>query len=236
MNARLFAAAAALWVCTLNYGCSKPAQCPATAADARNLCINGIPNLHAVAGEESGGHRVFRGGQPTPEGWSYLHDTLGVTTLGVTTVVKLNAPEESWGQGVDEPARQLGMTVVDASIPPHDYGLVPRSLPQPFEGIPEDRIALAVATLANADHGAVYVHCTHGRDRTGLIVGLFRVLEQQWAPKKAWDEMNEEGFRPLNVNLFVYWERLFRDADDAEAVARREHLQALIREKAGSSR
>jgi len=198
-------------------------QCPAQTADPRNVCSNGIPNFQLVPETKPTKHLVYRGGQPTEEGWAFLHDK-----LQVTTIVKLNAPEESWNQGVDEPATRLGMRVVDLSIPPHDYGLVPKSLSEPFKAIPEAKIALAIATLAAEDHGNVYVHCTHGRDRTGLIVGLYRVLHEGWQAKDAYTEMNTEGFRPLNRNLREFWEELLEHPEQPESKERQARLQELI--------
>jgi len=201
-------------------GCVKE-QCPVQASDVRNLCSNGIPNFQLVTGSEANGHAIYRGGQPTEAGWSYLH------TLGVTTVVKLNdAQAESLGQGMDDPASRLGMRVVDASIPPRDFGLSLKSMQQVVEGLPEDQVGRAIATLAGVGNGSVYVHCTHGRDRTGLIVGLFRVFQQHWKAEDAYREMKQEGFRPINANLFVFWHKLFDD--DKESLERRERLQASI--------
>jgi len=197
----------------------KSAQCPAQAADPRNLCSHGIPNLATVDKPEPSRRAVYRGGQPTAEGWAYLHDT-----MGVQTVVKLNDASESWEQGEDEPARRLGMTVVNASMPPHDHGLAPASLLELFKDIPEDTLALAVATVAREHQGNVYVHCSHGRDRTGLVVGLYRVLIQKQDPRSAHQEMNQEGFRPLNLNLSEYWHSLFDEPNDDESKARRARL------------
>ncbi|HEV3188964.1 MAG TPA: tyrosine-protein phosphatase [Polyangiaceae bacterium] len=181
-----------------------------------------------VNGTAASRHVIYRGGQPTAAGWAYLR---GV--LGVTTVVKLNAPEESWSQGWDEPAEQLGMRVVRVSIPPHDYGLAPASLPEPFRDVPEDKVALAITRLADDEHGNVYVHCTHGRDRTGLIVGLYRVFEQHWDPRTAYAEMNQTGFRPLNRNLHEFWENLFEHAENADASAKRARLADAITKQQG---
>jgi len=214
---------ARLLVLGLVAGCARAPQCPAQTADPRNVCSNGIPNFQLVPETKPTKHLVYRGGQPTEEGWAFLHDK-----LQVTTIVKLNAPEESWNQGVDEPATRLGMRVVDLSIPPHDYGLVPKSLSEPFKAIPEAKIALAIATLAAEDHGNVYVHCTHGRDRTGLIVGLYRVLHEGWQAKDAYTEMNTEGFRPLNRNLREFWEELLEHPEQPESKERQARLQELI--------
>jgi hypothetical protein len=125
------------------------------------------------------------------------------------------------------------MNVIDASIPPRDFGLSPKSIPQPFEHVPDERVALAVATLAHPASGNVYVHCSHGRDRTGLVVGFFRVFVQKWDPAKAREEMGVEGFRPLNVNLFLYWDTLFANIDGKEGAEHRERLATLIRTASG---
>jgi protein tyrosine/serine phosphatase len=35
---------------------------------------------------------------------------------------------------------------------------------------------------------SVFIHCTHGRDRTGLIIGAYRLLVNGW----TFDQMMEE--------------------------------------------
>jgi protein tyrosine/serine phosphatase len=43
----------------------------------------------------------------------------------------------------------------------------------------------------------VYVHCKNGRDRTSLVVALFRVLYQGWEPDEAWNyEVLAYGHQP----------------------------------------
>ena len=41
-----------------------------------------------------------------------------------------------------------------------------------------------------------YVHCHHGRDRTGVMVALYRVKVSGWAPEDAVREAEERGLRP----------------------------------------
>ena len=144
---------------------------------------NGIPNFHEV------GLGVYRGGQPTPAGWAFLK------LKGVKTVVKLDLASE----GSDEEAAKLGMTVIDASGPPSDLGDV-LGAPKP------ERIRLAVETLRNESLRPIFVHCFHGQDRTGLIVGLYRVLHDHRTKKAAYKEMQKNGFHRSLHGLREVWE------------------------------
>jgi hypothetical protein len=53
----------------------------------------------------------------------------------------------------------------------------------------------------------VFVHCQKGEDRTGLVVGLYRVLNQKWAPQDAWNEMFKFGYHPHFRALTHYFEK-----------------------------
>ena len=50
-----------------------------------------------------------------------------------------------------------------------------------------------------------FVHCSHGQDRTGLLVGLYR-LKQGWAKTNAYTEMLTNGFHPALHGLHEFWE------------------------------
>jgi len=64
---------------------------------------------------------------------------------------------------------------------------------------------LAILKTATATD-AIYVHCKHGQDRTGLVLGLERVIDEKWAPKAAHDEMLKIGFHPFFLGLNHYFE------------------------------
>lgn len=58
----------------------------------------------------------------------------------------------------------------------------------------ERRVKEALVTLADPALHPIFVHCRLGRDRTGMIVGLYRIYCQNWTPEAAWAEMLRFGF------------------------------------------
>lgn len=155
-------------------------------AAARRLVAEapGVPHFMEVS------PGVYRGGQPTSEGWIFLR------SKGVKTVVKLDLPAE----GTDEGAQEAGMTVVDASGPPSELSNV-------FGAPTNENLAKAVRSLRDKSLRPVFVHCAHGDDRTGLVVGMYRVLEEGWSKPRAYDEMRANGFHPVLRGLHAAWER-----------------------------
>ena len=61
---------------------------------------------------------------------------------------------------------------------------------------------LATATPSDP----IYVHCKHGQDRTGLVIGLEPVEVEHWAPAKAHAEMVKIGFHTFFLGLEEYFE------------------------------
>lgn len=173
---------------------------------------HGIPNLVQV---ESA---IWRGGQPTAEGWRHLY------ALGVTNVVKLNKPEE----GNDGPAILLGMIVQNFPISAIDQTV----------GTPS---RASIDAAARAIRHGTFVHCgsearteeaierndstgAGGNDRSGLVVALWRVRVQGWSKDRAHAEMIACGFRPILHGLYEIWE------DEPESV-HVSHMGAVNLEK-----
>jgi protein tyrosine/serine phosphatase len=76
-------------------------------------------------------------------------------------------------------------------------------LPSVFEKPDAANIQQAVDVLSKG--GGVLVHCTHGQDRTGLVVGVYRVKHDGWSKDKAWDEMVHHDFHQELVGLVEFW-------------------------------
>jgi protein tyrosine/serine phosphatase len=123
---------------------------------------------------------VFRSGQPTVKDWTGLHDV-----LGITRDLKLNS-------GVDWGAAQADVCVV------YD----PISFWRQMIGPTDEQIQTAVLAIRN---DGTLIHCTHGQDRTGLIVGIYRREIQGWSKEAAYAEMKANGFHWELVGLWWYW-------------------------------
>ena len=63
-----------------------------------------------------------------------------------------------------------------------------------------------LGVLADPTKRPILVHCLHGEDRTGLIIGLHRVFHEGVSPAKAYAEMLANGFHKALVFLNHYYE------------------------------
>jgi hypothetical protein len=127
---------------------------------------------------------LWRGGQPTEQGWAYLQK------LGITNVVKLNLESE----GSDAAAEKTGMRVYWAPITlPEQLGLKP---------IHTNEIEKLLATVPAR---GTFIHCEHGQDRTGLLVALWRVRRDGWSKSEAEKEMLAHGFHKDLHGLWQLW-------------------------------
>lgn len=148
---------------------------------------------------------IFRGGQPTRAQMETL-----IKEKKIKTVVKLDLKSEERVDATDNfdeeaVVKELGIAIVDASTPPSTL-----TLPNSFRDPDYNKIRLAVETLEDESKWPIYVHCKHGQDRTGLVVGLFRVLNANKNIHKdinaAYQEMKDYKFHPL-PGLLEYWRK-----------------------------
>jgi protein tyrosine/serine phosphatase len=147
-----------------------------------------ITNFHVV---RSG--RLYRGARPSEAGLTYLKK------IGVKTVVDLETT------GLFEPTDDSD--IANEKKEAAKLGLAFRAEPMSsYLPVSDSRVDQVMAILADPKAAPVYVHCAHGQDRTGLIIGLERVEQQHWQPKRAYDEMKADGFHPLLENLNHYFE------------------------------
>ena len=80
-----------------------------------------------------------------------------------------------------------------------------------FESREHDReVAEALGALNDPSLQPIFVHCRLGKDRTGLVIALYRVLYQQWDACTAWKEWKSFGYLPWNNGLKNYFEERLR--------------------------
>lgn len=70
---------------------------------------------------------------------------------------------------------------------------------------PDDQTIDQILGILKAAQAPLLVHCYHGEDRTGLVIGLERVLIEGWAAQKAYDEMISMGFHQILFGLDQYF-------------------------------
>jgi protein tyrosine/serine phosphatase len=71
----------------------------------------------------------------------------------------------------------------------------------------KDKVDSIMQVLNNPYYWPIFIHCKHGQDRTGLIIGLYRVFYQEWTPKEAYQEMIRYGFHPWLLGLRFYYKK-----------------------------
>ncbi len=122
---------------------------------------------------------LYRGGQPeTYEDYRFLKK------LKIKTIINLIPG----GEGEQQVAKLHGMDWV--GFPFLAYKTPPEAL---IDGILE--------TINDPARQPVFLHCFHGKDRTGLVIALHRVLYQKWKLNDAYYEMRGFGFNRIYLPL-----------------------------------
>lgn len=172
-------------VCLILTACATPTQ-PSAVIARVSPDAEPIFNLHVVSpdGTDSA-NAVYRSGQPRGEKqWKYLKE------IGIKTVVKLN----EFSSQVDESeerslAEQNGINLIRMYMPPEDF---PHNW-NPWAHPDEKALMQAVEALENKDNLPALVHCSHGKDRTGLVVAVYSVRNKKYCREAAIKEMEYYG-------------------------------------------
>ncbi|AEG71243.1 fused DSP-PTPase phosphatase/NAD kinase-like protein [Ralstonia solanacearum] len=133
---------------------------------------------------------IYRGGQPVDDKeWEFLKEKK------VKTIVKLNKYSDAVSESdEDKFAGKYKIKVIKVFMGPEDcIPGVHCSIDPDLDEMPaKNSVATAIEEITvAAGNGPVYVHCSHGQDRTGLVVALYRMRVQGYCKKKADDERNQ---------------------------------------------
>lgn len=69
----------------------------------------------------------------------------------------------------------------------------------------DNSIDHAVNVLSDTTLQPVYVHCKHGHDRCGTVVGLYKIRHHGWSAEAAYRDMRQYGFNQRLGGLRRYY-------------------------------
>jgi protein-tyrosine phosphatase len=171
----------------------------ASPCAAKTPCEKSTVQLTTLPEPERVGATVYRGAEPKSRA-----EIAYLASLGVVRVIDLQ--DGPWARLMED-VRTFGTDVelvVSGEKRVHLVHAPIFALSTP-EDERVDRV-LALMRTADAGGGAVYVHCALGRDRTGMIIALHRVLNEGWAPADAYAEWRAHGFEASLVQEIEFHE------------------------------
>jgi tyrosine-protein phosphatase SIW14 len=124
---------------------------------------------------------LHRGAQPTERGFEILKEQ------GVKTVINLR-DEHYMQRNEAEIIKKLGLNYVSIDM-------------DPFLPPGDEKIEKFLKVVTAATQTPAFVHCLHGQDRTGMIVGIYRMVVHGFDYRRAFEEMVAMGFHREFVNL-----------------------------------
>ena len=129
--------------------------------------VPGIKNFYQVD------EHLYRGAQPSDEGFNYL------AKIGVKTVLDLREADER-SEAEERTVTAAGMKYVNVPM----TGLTPPS---------ETEITRILGILEESTTGPVFVHCKRGADRTGAVIASYRIDHDHWDNARALSEAMDRG-------------------------------------------
>ena len=134
-----------------------------------------LPNFHSVT------EQIFRGGQPSEEGLDLLKQK------GIATIINLR--EETTAIEAERAyVQSIGLHYISIPLRPFD---IPTT----------ESIEKFLILIHEKKHQPFFIHCLHGMDRTGLLVGLYRLKYSDWTYESTLEEMLALGFHQAFKNL-----------------------------------
>lgn len=117
---------------------------------------------------------VYRGSQPDAAGFQALKD------LGVRTIVNLRSHHD------DRPlVAPAGLTVINIPLKADLFDADPPT---------EEEVRAFFDIVNDPALQPVFVHCAHGKDRTGTMCAIYRMENDGWTAEAALEEMRTFGY------------------------------------------
>ncbi|MBE0604603.1 MAG: tyrosine-protein phosphatase [Deltaproteobacteria bacterium] len=172
--------------------CSPPPV--ATGADNASMApprisvrLFGLTGLATVGRVAPG---IFRGSQPKPEGYATLK------AMEVRTVINLRTRH-----GERKAVEAAGMRYIE----------IPMSY---WRKVDPAVVRTALSAMTDPANQPVFVHCSVGTDRTGVVVAVYRMEIDGWSEAEAEAEMDAFGFHEIWSQLKEFIRRYPEGRED----------------------
>jgi tyrosine-protein phosphatase SIW14 len=129
---------------------------------------------------------IFRSAQPKSE---IEFNFLAFQSIKTIIDLENEAGEATWEAGMCE-----GAGIVFKIVPLSAY--VPPS---------EQDVKTVLDYMNDPANHPILIHCAHGQDRTGLLVGMYRRQFENVDKWTAWSEMLEHGYHQILIGLSWYF-------------------------------
>ena len=178
MRPRIFAVAAVLALAACSGGAPRAATTTGRPPARRIVGVPGLDNFARID------ERLYRGAQPTPEGYRKLKE------MGVKTVINFRS-HHSYKKEIEA----LGMTCVELPLRADAVGSEPPT---------EEQLKKFFEVVLDPARQPVFMHCAGGKDRTGTLSSVYRIEVDGWSNDEAVEEMKSFGFHEVYTELMNY--------------------------------
>ena len=162
-------------------GCgSEPEEKKATGTTTQKAFAQRIPGVAGLENFARVNPTLYRGAQPTEEGFRQLK------AMGVKTVIDFRSYHST--KTLVEAA---GMTALEIPLKA-DLGSVPPS---------EEELRTFFKAVLDPARQPCYIHCAFGKDRTGTMAAVYRLEVDGWTPEEAMQEMEAFGYHNIYRDL-----------------------------------
>lgn len=141
--------------------------------------------LAAIPNEQQINQNIKRGGRPE------MSDIESLKAQGYKTIINIDDDYMAIMKEKDY-AEALGFNYIANPI-------------EVQQTVNDEEIDMLLTEMQNPENFPIFIHCQHGRDRTGMLAGVYRVLVEGWSAKEAYAEMLKLGFRPQFKKLDNYF-------------------------------
>ena len=140
--------------------------------------IKELPNFRKV------NDRLTAGAQPESGGVKRLAE------LGIKAIVNLRGRDERTSAEETE-AKALGLRYYSVPMP---------GLSRPTD----EQVQRVMAIMDSEENWPVFIHCKRGSDRTGTVIGCYRISHEGWTADRALAEAKQYGMSWIESGMRDY--------------------------------